>query len=251
MFDSNTSYIAGIKFVNSDANTLSNKLLGLVSKSYKFTKPFFFVPAGSVYFAELDSEYRKILNNGFCIPDGKSISVISRLTSARINQIRGVDFFYKIIDQGRRTGVRHFFYGTTSENLVKLSTELTAKFPGMIIAGTLSPSFGPLNTKEIQQDIKIIEQSNPDFIWVGMSSPKQDFVSMSLSSRLHQPVLAVGAAFDFASGAQKLAPKIATAIGAEWFFRFLSNPKRLWRRYLIGNLVFLFAVIKYWNTARE
>ena len=98
---------------------------------------------------------------------------------------------------------------------------------------------------EQQQQDELIRKSGANIVWLGISSPKQDFEAKRLSVTLPAVVLAVGAAFDFAAGTQKEAPIWIQRLSLEWLFRLISNPKRLWKRYLVGNLVFIKAVIKY------
>ena len=240
-----TCRIAGLPFIQTDVSELVRFVLTRAAVTGRNSLSFHFVPAGSVYFAELDARYRNLLENSICVPDGKSISVISRFTKSHLNQIRGVDLFSSLLDQSQGSGIRHFLYGTSVENLQVLKDQIYLKYPTAHVAGMISPSFGPIDESELTTHVAEIERVGTQILWIGLSSPKQDFVASYFSNRLGIPVLAVGAAFDFMSGAQRESPKWVSKIGMEWLYRFGSNPKRLWRRYLVGNFVFLITVLRY------
>jgi len=89
-----------------------------------------------------------------------------------------------------------------------------------------------------------ISATTPDIVWIGLGTPKQDWEARRLAASIGATTIAVGAAFDFAAGTVMEAPKWVRTIGFEWFFRLCSQPKRLWRRYLIGNSRFLVVALK-------
>lgn len=140
---------------------------------------------------------------------------------------------------------RHFFYGSSKETLDRLIDNIKEKSPNIQIAGSLAPDF--VETIEensfathFEADIQKINESNPDFIWVGLGAPKQELFMMHASGKVNGLMLGVGAAFDFLAGTQKRAPKWMQMIGLEWLFRLVSDPKRLWKRYVVTNVKFLF-----------
>lgn len=140
---------------------------------------------------------------------------------------------------------RHFFYGSSKETLDRLIDNIKEKSPNIQIAGSLAPDF--VETIEensfathFDADIQKINESNPDFIWVGLGAPKQELFMMHASGKVNGLMLGVGAAFDFLAGTQKRAPKWMQMIGLEWLFRLVSDPKRLWKRYVVTNVKFLF-----------
>lgn len=207
---------------------------------------FHFVCASSVYFAEKDRALSALFtDSGGNFADGKSIVGASKLLGTSISQVRGPSFFLEVLDKGRLKNLKHFFIGSTPETLEKLQQNIQEKFPGVIIAGVFSPPFREMTPEEQLNQDELIRNSGANIVWLGISSPKQDFEAKRLSVSLPAVVLAVGAAFDFAAGTQKEAPIWIRRLSLEWLFRLISNPKRLWKRYLVGNLVFISAVFKY------
>ncbi|GAA5193163.1 hypothetical protein GCM10023346_17170 [Arthrobacter gyeryongensis] len=148
------------------------------------------------------------------------------------------------MDIGRNSNVKHFLLGSTNDTLRKLNEELTSRYPGIEIVGQLSPPFRDQSPSELAAQDKFISDSEAQIVWVGLGTPKQDFEVLRLANRLPVVAVAVGAAFDFVAGTKKEAPVWIRKIGFEWLFRLLSEPRRLWRRYLFGNFEFLRATLR-------
>lgn len=200
------------------------------------------VNAYTVSLAANDSAYAQLLAGGSInLPDGKPIALLSGLRQQvpRLHQVRGPQLFLDVFDVGRQYGLRHFLLGSSAEVLVRLSSALNASYPGCEIVGTESPAFRPLSDLELAEQDQRIRAARPDIIWVGLGTPKQDWEARRLVNALGITSVAVGAAFDFASGTVKEAPIWIQKIGCEWLFRLCIQPRRLWRRYLIGNVKFL------------
>jgi N-acetylglucosaminyldiphosphoundecaprenol N-acetyl-beta-D-mannosaminyltransferase len=215
------------------------------SSSEKNAKDYHFLNAGSVYFSHKDPQVKLMYESSYCLlPDGKSFELAAKILSRKLSQVRGPWVFKEIIDKGREQNLRHFLLGTTNETLRLLEEKLKQEHPGVIIAGSYSPSFGTPSDEEINAQDYVIANAKPDIIWLGVSSPKQDFESQRLAHKFKTVTLAVGAAFDFVAGTQKEAPVFLQKIGGEWAYRLFSNPKRLWKRYLIGNFVFLYEAFR-------
>ena len=141
-----------------------------------------------------------------------------------------VDF---ICSNSAANGYRHFLYGGDKEIPAKLADRLSQKYPGLEIVGTCSPPFRPLTPEEDEAIIKQINESKADIVWVGIGSPKQEYWMAAHLGHLDAPVMiGVGAAFDFLAGAKKQAPRWIQRSGFEWMFRLVTEPRRLWRRYL-------------------
>lgn len=205
------------------------------------------VNAYTVSLAADDSAYAQLLADGSInLPDGKPIALLSGLRQQvpRLHQVRGPQLFLDVFDVGRQYGLRHFLLGSTPEVLVRLSNALNASYPGCEIVGTESPAFRPLSDVELAEQDQRIRVSRPDIIWVGLGTPKQDWEARRLVNALGITSVAVGAAFDFASGTVKEAPMWMRKIGCEWLFRLCVQPRRLWRRYLIGNSKFLSVALR-------
>ena len=119
----------------------------------------------------------------------------------------------------------------------------------MTVAGTYSPPFRSLSTSEDDEIVRRINEAKPDIVWVGLSTPKQEHWMAEHLNRVSAPVLiGVGAAFDFHAGLKRQAPRWMQRSGLEWFFRLLSEPRRLWRRYLVNNPSFIWlTLLQFWR----
>ena len=139
---------------------------------------------------------------------------------------------------------RHFFYGGEPGVAERLAELLRRRFPAVQIAGVFSPPFRPLSAAEDDEIVTLISNSSPDVLWVGLGTPKQERWMFEHSHRIKVPVMvSVGAAFDMLSGRRKQAPPWLRDRGLEWLFRLMQEPRRLWRRYLLGGPQFLACLV--------
>lgn len=200
-----------------------------------------FLTAHSLSIAETDPSYRTLLEDAdLNLPDGMPLVWFGRRFGFQVpDRVCGPDFLPVVFDRGRADGLRHYLYGSTPEVLQKMSARLRTRFPGAEIVGCESPPFRPLTPEEELETVARIRSSGANLVWVGLGTPKQDVFVESFKHRLDMPLLAVGAAFDFHAGTKPRAPRWMQRTGLEWAFRLVTEPRRLWRRYLIGNLVFL------------
>lgn len=200
-----------------------------------------FCTVNNVVIANQDPVLRQQMDScQIAAPDGMPLVWLGRLRGRKVEQVCGPDLLPALCDESRRFGYRHFFYGGAEGVAEQLSHSLQQRFPGLQVAGTYTPPFRPLTQEEDEEIIAKINQAKPDFVWVGLSTPKQDEWIATHQAKLDVPnLLAVGAAFDFHSGNLRRAPRWIRRIGLEWLFRMLREPKRLWRRYLIGNARFI------------
>ena len=181
---------------------------------------------------------------GMATPDGMPLVWIGRAKGFAVDRVYGPDLMLRVIGQGG--GLRHYFYGATEQTLVRLQERLSTSFPGMSVVGTYAPPFRPLREDEVGVIANAINAARPDVVWVGIGTPRQDFWMAQFRPLLDVPVLiAVGAAFDFHAGMVHQAPRWMMGIGMEWLFRLLMDPRRLWRRYLIGNVRFVGLLLWY------
>jgi N-acetylglucosaminyldiphosphoundecaprenol N-acetyl-beta-D-mannosaminyltransferase len=241
-----TVTVAGLRMANTRGVAISEVLCLAASARVRTSTDVHLVNAGSVYFGEQRPEVKEMfVKSSMLLPDGKSIQMASKLLGSKIPQVRGPWLFNELMSVGREHGLRHFLIGTTDETLKRLVAELERRYPGVQIVGSLSPPFRESTPGELAAQDDAVRASGANIVWLGMSSPKQDFEAQRLAQALPGLVLAVGAAFDFVAGTQKEAPRWVQKSGFEWLFRLLSNPRRLWKRYLLGNLVFIGAVVKH------
>jgi len=187
-------------------------------------------------------ELREIHNRaGMVTPDGMPLVWLARLMGYReVERVYGPDLMPEVCERSIAAGWRHFLYGGAPGVAETLATVLRAQFPGIRIAGTFSPSFQPLLPDEIERAARIINTACADIVWVGLSTPKQEYWMDAASGSVDAPVLiGCGAAFDFNAGLKRQAPRWMQRSGLEWTFRLMTEPRRLWRRYLIGNAKFV------------
>lgn len=201
------------------------------------------INAYSIALAERDEAYRNcLMDASYNLPDGKPLAWVTKFSPSPLNQVRGPAFFEAALDEGRKYGIKHFLLGSTAETLDLLEAALRSRYPGVNIVGKYSPPFRALSAKDLEYQDELIAASSPHIVWVGLGTPKQDLEVRRLARERGYMAVAVGAAFDFSAGTKKEAPHWMGRMGFEWLYRLLSEPRRLWRRYLIGNLVFLRAV---------
>jgi N-acetylglucosaminyldiphosphoundecaprenol N-acetyl-beta-D-mannosaminyltransferase len=199
--------------------------------------------AYTVALAKTDPELRSLLIRAdLVLPDGMSIVWGSRWIGVRLpERVAGPDVMAGLCARAEKQGYSLYLLGSSPENLNLLRSELLRRWPGLKIAGVHSPSMCESFSAEENRDIiKRIRECAPDILFVGMSCPKQEkWISKHLEN-LKVPVsLGVGAAFNFLSGSVPRAPEYLQRIGLEWFYRLYREPRRLWKRYLLGNAIFL------------
>ena len=195
--------------------------------------------------AHHDPAFRRILNaSDLVVPDGTPLVWIARLKGHGIKRrVYGPDLLLAFCENCRGLPIRHFFYGGEAGVADQLAGELERRFPGTVVAGTYSPPFRPLTPNEDEAIVRNINDTSPDVIWVGISTPKQERWMFEHRGRLNAPVLVgVGAAFDFHSGRKRQAPRWMREHGLEWSYRLMQEPRRLWRRYILYGTEFVFWV---------
>ncbi|PYR77192.1 MAG: glycosyltransferase [Acidobacteria bacterium] len=189
-----------------------------------------------------DDRLRDIHNNaGLVTPDGMPLVWWSRAAGCRhVTRVYGPDLVLATCQRSLTTGYRHFFYGGNDGVADLLAKRLTQKFPGLVVTGTYTPPFRPLTPEEDAEVVARINAASPEIVWVGLSTPKQEYWMAEHVGRINAPVMiGVGAAFDFHAGLKKQAPVWMQHSGLEWLFRLASEPRRLWKRYLVNNPAFI------------
>ncbi len=190
--------------------------------------------AHGVIESQKDDTLRGIHNAaGMVTPDGMPLVWLSRLRGQRtVDRVYGPDLMAEVCDKMRERGCRHFLYGGNTGVAEKLADALRARFPGIEIAGTYTPPFRALTDEEDAAVVEMINDSGADIVWVGLSTPKQEYWMSAHAGRTNAAVMVgVGAAFDFHAGLKEQAPRWIQRSGFEWLFRLVTEPKRLWRRY--------------------
>jgi N-acetylglucosaminyldiphosphoundecaprenol N-acetyl-beta-D-mannosaminyltransferase len=192
---------------------------------------------------------RHILNEALlCTPDGMPMVWLGKLKGHReMDRVYGPDLMLNLCQHSPERGFSHFLYGGNPGVADDLKRTLEGRFPGLKIVGTYQPPFRPLDETERADLARQVAETRPDFFWVGLSTPKQEkFMAEYLPLLPEAKVfLGVGAAFDLLTGRIKQAPGWMQRNGLEWFFRLIQEPKRLARRYLINNPLFV------WHAAMQ
>jgi N-acetylglucosaminyldiphosphoundecaprenol N-acetyl-beta-D-mannosaminyltransferase len=178
-------------------------------------------------------------------PDGMPLVWYGRRRAAApVERVCGPDFLPAFCAATQDMNLRHYFYGGAEGIAEKAAAELQRMHPGVEIAGAFSPPFRALTADEKDQIACTINAARPDVVWVSLGCPKQELWIDEFRSRLDAPVLlAVGLAVDIAAGAKGRAPAPLRTLGLEWLFRLCQEPRRLWRRYLVYNSIFLYHLL--------
>ena len=205
-----------------------------------------FLTAHTISVAESDAGVRKVLSSGdLLLPDSRWLELLSGVRKKKLSQVRGPDFFRRVLSD-QETGIpSHFFVGPSEEVNNALRDTLQQQFPWVSAAGFYVGPHRPLTDTELRELSETINAKGKPMVWVGVGTPAQNVLAHTLARESGRVVVGVGAAFEFLSGIKSEAPAWVSRLGVEWLFRLVSEPKRLWRRYLIGNAVFLFALVKH------
>ena len=207
--------------------------------------------------ARKDATFLQVLNAAdLCVPDGMPLIWYGRFRGYLLaRRVYGPELMIAFCRDTVSKGFRHYFYGGAPGVPEELAGRLKESCPGIQIAGFDSPPFRSLTPDEDDKAIERINRACPDVIWVGLGCPKQERWMWNHRRLLSVPVMVgVGQAFDLFSGRKKPAPAWMREHGLEWLFRFVQEPRRLWRRYLVYNTKFVAAVfleILRGNSARE
>lgn len=205
--------------------------------------------------AQRDPELMAIFNRALLVtPDGMPMVWMGRLQKhPSIRRVYGPDLMLNICEHSIERGFSHFLYGGTSGVAEDLKRQLELRFPGLNIVGTFTPPFRELDESELRDLHDRVRAAQPDFFWVGLSTPKQEFFMAKYMPILPEAKIfvGVGAAFDLLTGRVPQAPVWMQRSGLEWLFRLVQEPKRLWRRYLLNNPVFVLQAGRQLLTKRK
>jgi len=197
--------------------------------------------------SQIDLVYQEaLLNSNVLIPDGISIVwAIKWLTGKKIKKISGADLFANEMERLQQTGGKCFFLGSCEKTLIAIKDRAAREYPNINVQWH-SPPYKPEFAKEDNEVIlEIINTFQPDVLFVGMTAPKQEKWAYQHYSNLQAGhVCCIGAVFDFYAGTINRAPRWMIGLGIEWFYRLIKEPRRMWRRYLIGNPKFIWAIFR-------
>lgn len=159
-------------------------------------------------------------------------------------RVAGPDFFEAFLERAGRERISVFLLGTTDETLAAIRRRCNERVPALMIRGTVAPPFGDIDEETDRRLVEAVNAANPDALFVAMTAPKQElWLSRNFGSLSTPFAMGVGAAFDFFAGRKKRAPRIVGRLGLEWLFRFMQEPRRLWRRQL-SSVVFIARLLR-------
>jgi N-acetylglucosaminyldiphosphoundecaprenol N-acetyl-beta-D-mannosaminyltransferase len=204
--------------------------------------------------AQTDAEFRQILNRAFlCTPDGMPLVWVGRRSGqAAMDRVYGPDLMLAVMEQSEKAGWRHFFYGGANGAAGALRDRLRARFSKIDVTDVYEPPFRPLNPEERAELQSRVAAARPDIMWIGLSTPKQEkFMAEYLPQLDATLMIGVGAAFDIHSGKVRQAPYWMQRSGLEWLFRLACEPRRLAKRYLKNNPLFVLRLLGQWSGLRK
>jgi N-acetylglucosaminyldiphosphoundecaprenol N-acetyl-beta-D-mannosaminyltransferase len=202
------------------------------------------VNAAKVVLARRDAGLRQALMTADLITaDGMSVVWASRLLGSPLKErVTGIDLFEKLVGHAARRGASVYFLGASDEAVGGIVTRFRHEYPDLRVAGYRN---GYFPAAEMDEVVRQIRESEAELLFVAMGSPRQEiWIASNLAATGARFALGVGGAFDHLSGLSRRAPILMQQMGMEWLYRLLSEPRRLWRRYLIGNLLFTWLVAK-------
>jgi exopolysaccharide biosynthesis WecB/TagA/CpsF family protein len=200
-----------------------------------------------------DSDHRARLNHlDLVVPDGQPVRWALNLLygTALPDRVYGPDLMLKSCEWAEREDVGIYLYGSTAAVLDRLGAALRARFPALQICGMEPSRFRRLSADEPELVIERIRASTAGIVFLGLGCPRQEVWAYEYRDALSMPILAVGAAFDFHAGLTEQAPRWMQNRGLEWLFRLKTEPRRLWRRYLLLNPWFVTLVVAQWLRIR-
>ncbi|WP_413166496.1 WecB/TagA/CpsF family glycosyltransferase [Capilliphycus salinus ALCB114379] len=199
-------------------------------------------PVHGIMTAVLDKAYRYRLNRfDLVCPDGQPVRwALNLLYKTNLkDRVYGPNLTLYVCEKAAQQGAKIFLYGSRPKVLEKLAFNLKEKFPTLKICGSISPPYRPLTIEEDAAFIQQIQTSETDILFVGLGCPRQETWAFEHRELLNCPILCVGAAFDFHAGNIPQAPAWMQRGGLEWAFRLWQEPKRLWKRYVLLNPLYL------------
>lgn len=201
----------------------------------------------SVVTATQDAAFRTVLDEAdMATPDGAPVAwALRRAGFAGQERINGPDLMWRYLAEAERRGQVVFFYGGTEDTLAKLQASLLRAFPRLRIGGLVSPPFRPLSAEEDEAYARQINAAGTAVLFVGIGCPKQEKWMAAHRGRIQAVMVGVGAAFDYHAGTIRRAPTWMQRCGLEWFHRLLSEPRRLWKRYLVTNSIFVMRMLPW------
>lgn len=241
-----------IKFLNTEIDNLTmSEAIEKIDKLIISRKPSYVVTPNVDHIVKLekDKEFKEVYKNAdLILTDGMPLIWISKMKSTPIKEkVSGSDLFPKVCKLASKKSYKMFLLGAVEGVAVKAAQNLQERYNGLNVVGTYSPSYGfEKKEDEIEKIIKMINETKPDILAVGLGAPKQEKFIYKFKDRLNVPVsLAIGASIDFEAGNIRRAPKCMQKCGLEWLYRLCKEPRRMYKRYLIDDVKILPLLLRY------
>ena len=201
--------------------------------------------------AHQSQEFQHMVNQStFAFADGMPLVFALRLIyGIRQDRIAGMDFTASILKGCEEKGLSVFLYGSTPETLEAFQAQIKKNYSQLRLAGMISPPFRALNEDETNSMIAEINNAGTHIVLVGLGCPKQEIWMAKNSTSINSCLLGVGGAFGIYAGTAKRAPEWMRNVGLEWAFRWLQEPRRLFKRYLVTNSQFIYLFLKQFITS--
>ena len=236
-----------VKILNTKINEITLSQTAEILTSSK-SKTVAVCNANSLVRSYKDKEINSILNTfDLALPDGFPVAkASSMLYKNKQRRVDGFNIFNETIKKGLDNDTSHYFYGNSEEVILKLITKLETDYPEVNISGYNCPPIG--NEGELSSSYyqELITNLNPDIVWVSLGFPKQEKVieNFSKTKKINSNLVGIGFAIEWVAGTKVKAPEFLANIGLEWIFRLLQEPKRLYKRYLVDNSLFVIYFLK-------
>lgn len=204
--------------------------------------------AQHVVLVKRDALFRELYRCAFLVvPDGVPLLWAAKLFQTPLpERVNGTDLFEELCKVSAERGLKVFLLGGRPQSALLAAEVLQSKYSGLQVAGTYCPPYGfESDEVELKKINSILKKAAPEILFVALGSPKQEYWIYRNYQKISVPIsIGIGASFEFVSGVVERAPKWMQKYGLEWLFRLLTEPRRLWRRYIIGNIIFLLLVLK-------
>lgn len=230
----------GVNVSAAGPETVVNKIIAWASE--RRAKTVDFMAVHSLIVAARDPEHRARMNKFDIVAcDGQPMRWAMNFfhKTKMPERVYGPDTTLKVCQECAKAGIGVYLYGGRPETLEPLADNLLSKAPGLKIVGAESPPFRPLTQEEDDAAVRRIEASGAGVLFIGIGCPKQEIFAADHKDRINAVQLCVGAAFDFHAGTVKQAPPWMQKRGLEWLYRLCREPRRLWKRYLVTNSIFV------------
>ena len=202
------------------------------------------VNADKINQCHTDEKIKKIVNDsGIINADGASVVLASKFLGTPVpERVAGIDLMQSLLELSNNKGYSVYFFGAKEEVLQDMLKAFKNDYPNLIVVGHRNGYFSADDEQDIQEDIR---KKNPDFVFVGITSPKKEYIIQKfMDNGVNSVFMGVGGSFDVLSGHIQRAPLWMQKSNLEWLFRVANEPKRLFKRYFVGNVTFIRKVLK-------